>query len=45
MQGSSGDTDIENRLVDTHGGQGGRGRKGGTNRESNTETYILAYAK
>ena len=36
MQGSSGDTDIENRLMDM--GEGGR--EGGIYGESSTETYI-----
>ena len=39
--GSSGDTDIEYRLVDTVSGEG----EGGTNGESNMETYMPPYAK
>ena len=35
MQGSSGDADIENRLVDIIGK-----REGGTKRKSSMETYI-----
>ena len=37
LQGSDGDADIENRLVDTVGGQGG------INWESSMETYTLSY--
>ena len=37
FQGSSGDTDIENRLVDTGGGGRGEGEMYG---ESNMESYI-----
>ena len=40
LQGSNGDADIENRLVDTE-----REREGGTNGESSTETYTLPYVK
>ena len=40
FQGSNADTDIENRLVDTVG-EG----EGGTNWESNMETYTLPYVK
>ena len=40
FQGSSGDPDIENRLLDTVG-EG----EGGTNGESSVETYILPYIK
>ena len=40
MEGSSGATDIGNRLVDT-GGEG----KGGTNWESSIETYTLPCVK
>ena len=36
MQGSSGDADIDNRLVDTVGGG-----KGGMNRENSTEAYTV----
>ena len=40
MQGSNGDADIENRLVDTvHEGYGG------TNRENRIKAYILPYVK
>ena len=40
LQGSNGDTDIENRFVDTVGeGQGG------TNGESSMETDTLPYVK
>ena len=35
MQGSNGETDIEDRLMGT-----GRGKEGETYAESNTETYI-----
>ena len=38
MQGSSGNAEIDNRLVDTVGGG-----KGGMNRENSTETYTLPY--
>ena len=41
LQGSNGDTDIENRLVDT--GEGGAA--GGTNGDSSIETYTLPYVK
>ena len=41
LQGSNGDTDRENRLMDT-GGQGGEGWMYG---ESNMETYTLLYVK
>ena len=40
LQGRSGDTDIENTLVDT-AGEG----EGGMNGESNIETYALPYVK
>ena len=40
MQGSSGDPDIVNRLVDT-GGEG----EGGVNEGSIMETYTLPYVK
>ena len=40
MQGSKGDTDIKNRLLDTVG-EG----EGGMIRESSIETYALPYAK
>ena len=40
MQGSSGDADIENRLVDTEW-EG----EGGMNRESSMETHTLPYVK
>ena len=40
FQGSSGDADIENRLMDTVG-EG----EGGTNWESSPETYALPYTK
>ena len=40
LQGSSGDADTENRLVDT-----AREGEGGTNAESNMEMYTLPYAK
>ena len=40
VQGSSGDTDIEKRLVDTVG-EG----EGGTNRESSMETYTLPHVE
>ena len=40
MQGSDAHADIENRVLDVVG-QG----EGGTNRESNIETYTLPYVK
>ena len=40
LQGSNGDADTENRLVDT-----GQVRESGTNGESSTETYTLPYVK
>ena len=40
MQGSSGDTDIENRLMDM-GRWGGEEGEGGMYGESNMETYII----
>ena len=40
MQGTGGDADIENRLVDTED-EG----EGCTNGESSIETYILPYVK
>ena len=39
FQGSNGNADIENRLVDTVGGEDG------TNWESNMETYTSPYVK
>ena len=39
--GSSGDTDIEYRLVDTVWGEG----EGGTNGESSVETYTPPHVK
>ena len=39
-QGSNGDTDIENRLVDMR-----REEEGETNWESSSETYTLSYVK
>ena len=41
LQGSNGDADIEDRLMDTGGGEG----KGGTDGESSMETYTLPYVK
>ena len=41
LQGSNGDTDIENRHVHGGGGEGG----GGTSGESSMEAYTLPYAK
>ena len=40
LQGSNGDTDIENKPLDTEG-EG----EGGTNGESSMETYTLPYVK
>ena len=40
LQGSNGNTDIENRLLDTVGGG-----EGGMNWESSMETYTLPYIK
>ena len=40
LQGGNGDADTENRLADTVGEE-----EGGTNGESNTETYMLPYVK
>ena len=40
MHGSNGDTDIENRIMDTVG-EG----EGGANGESSRETYTLPYVK
>ena len=37
LQGSNGETDIENRIMDTAGGEEGEGELYG---ESNMETYI-----
>ena len=42
MQGSSGDTDIENRFMDKGGGEVGEGERNG---ESTVEAYTLPYAK
>ena len=42
MQGTNGDTDIQNGLVNM--GQWEEG-KGGTNGESSIETYTLTYVK
>ena len=45
-QGSSGNVDIENRLVDTVGeGEGGMKGKCGTNGERSIETYTLPCEK
>ena len=41
MQGSNGDTDIENRHVHGGGGEGG----GGTSGESSMEAYTLPFVK
>ena len=43
MQSSSGDTDIENRLMDTTGG--GEEEEGGRYRQSNMDTYITTIFK
>ena len=45
MQGinGDGDADIENRLMDME--VGSKEGEGGTNGESNTETYTLPYVK
>ena len=40
MQGSKGDTDVNNRLLDSVG-EG----EGGTNWENSTETWKLSYVK
>ena len=40
MQGSNGDADIRNRLVDMGWGEEG---EAGTNGESSMETYTLTY--
>ena len=40
MQSSSGDTDIENRLMDKGGGEEGEGEMNG---ESSMEAYTLTY--
>ena len=42
MQGSNGDKDTENRLVNTSEGEEGEGEMYG---ESNMETYTLPYVK
>ena len=42
LQGSNGDTDIENRLMDTGWGEE---RVGGIYRESNMETYASPYVQ
>ena len=42
LQGSDGDADIENRLMDTGGGEEG---EGGTNGESSMEVHTLPYVK
>ena len=42
LQGSSGDTDIENRLMDMGVG---RGWEDGMNGESNMDSYTLPYVK
>ena len=44
MQGINGEADIDNRLMDM-GGEGGKEGEGGTNGESNMETYTLPYVK
>ena len=44
MQGSNGDTDLENRLLDMAGGRGGgwgEEGEGGMYGESNMETYTI----
>ena len=43
FKGNSGETNIENRLMDM--GQGKGEGEGGTNGESNMETYTLPYIK
>ena len=45
LQGSSGDTDIENRLRNMMGGGGIQEGEGGVYLESNMETYTLPYIK
>ena len=42
LLGSSGDSDIENRLMDVGGGKGG---EGGMNEGSSIETYTLPCVK
>ena len=42
MQGSTGDADIENRLMDKGWGEEG---EGGLSGESSTEAYTLTYVK
>ena len=42
MQGSSGDTDVNNRLTGMVAGEEGEGR---TNRESTVKTYTPPYVK